>query len=562
MQNPLLHASIALSCLTVSTACTAWSAEHPASSAQWLGLYPAQAFHTVPADCTSCGILPQAAWYFEHDLLSVALDQNSITAFTAALTAQEDVRQSAQLPVTEKPLPPLIWRGIAERLQAVQLQASPAPAVSDQANSAPANLLDKGRLPDGSVIDLQVVPKIPTNLSYLDQTSWAFYRQRPLALGGQTKEQGEFTIRTIWPMDFKLEQQTSASPLQDGETLQTLVRQSHGGAQSPYHSRILWQRQPASSPWQDKPALGIMLNGAQGDDDEAHGGHFAVLTGRVGEDGDWSQWLVNNFYNLDAYGEKGIIAAITPAENYLFDLNSGQSFYRPSYMLVAILKNAEAAQRYQTAINRVFQHFYRHDIVYHHSAANCAGLNIDTLRTLGWNIPTRGHAGYMQAIAAWFYVAVTQQDLTAARQLYDYLTQESTRLYPAVAFDAIGHDLLNLVAGKLDRPLSAYERDLADQIEALVYVHIPQIPSERAFGQAPVYSFAEYLAQAPAERKDWKIIPTTPRPFPPELRDGASPTVQAPFPVPWTVAAVLTGLIGLLGLGGYLIKTWYQRKRG
>lgn len=227
-------------------------------------------------------------------------------------------------------------------------------------------------------------------------------------------------------------------------------------------------------------------------------------------------------------------------------------------MLVAILNNAEPAQRYQTAINRVFQHFYRHDIVYHHSAANCAGLNIDTLRTMGWNIPSRGNGGYLQAMAAWFYIAVTQQDLTAARQLYDYLTEESTRLYPAVAFDAIGHDLLALVTGKLDRSLTPYERELASNIEALVYVHIPQIPSERAFGQAPVYSFPEYLAQAPAERKDWKIIPTTPRPFPAEFRDANTANIKTPFPVPWTIAAVV---ISLLGIVGFLIKIWHKRKR-
>lgn len=539
MRSPLLQTSIALSCLSMPPA---WSADFPGTTDQWLGLYPAQAFHKVRADCSSCGILPQAAWYFGDDLLYVALDPNRITAFSPDLTPQEDALDSQRLPLIERPLPPLIWAGTAQRLQAVQLQADSS----------------KGRLPDGQVIRLSPVPKIATNLSYLDQTSWDFYRQRPLALGGQAMAADEFTIRTIWPMDFNLEQQKSSSPLQEGETLQSLVRQSEGGAKSPYHSRVLWQRQATANQWQDLPALGIMLNGAQGDDDEAHGGHFAVLTGRVGKDGDWSQWLVNNFYNLDAYGEKGIIAGITPAENYLFDLNSGQSFYRPSYMLVAILKSAEPAQRYQSAINRVFQHFYRHDVVYNHSKANCAGLNIDTLRTVGWNIPNRGNGGYLKAMVAWFYIAVTQQDLTAARSLYDYLTQESTRLYPAVAFDAIGHDLLNLVTGKLDRALTPYERDLASHIEALVYVHIPQIPSERAMGQAPVYSFTEYLAQAPADRKDWKIIPTTPRPFPAEFHGTATASVKTPLPVPGTIAAAM---ISLLGVITYFLRKWFQRKR-
>ena len=80
-----------------------------------------------------------------------------------------------------------------------------------------------------------------------------------------------------------------------------------------------------------------MLNGAQGDDDEAHAGHFALVTGRVQDDGAIGDWLVNNFYTLDTESEKGILAAPVPLDNYLADLNAGQAWYRPSYMLVAVL---------------------------------------------------------------------------------------------------------------------------------------------------------------------------------------------------------------------------------
>jgi hypothetical protein len=92
-----------------------------------------------------------------------------------------------------------------------------------------------------------------------------------------------------------------------------------------------------------------MLNGAQGDDDEAHGGHFALMTGRVGAQGAIDDWLVNNFYTLDSESEKGIIAAVVPLDNYLGDLNSGQAWYRPSYMLVASLKDGRTAEHLQSA---------------------------------------------------------------------------------------------------------------------------------------------------------------------------------------------------------------------
>ena len=87
-------------------------------------------------------------------------------------------------------------------------------------------------------------------------------------------------------------------------------------------------------------------------------------------DGNWSRWLVNNFYNLDSNSEKGIIAAATPMDKYLMDLNNGQNFYWPSYMLVAVLKTDTTPSQYQAAINRVYNHFYHHDFVYDHALGN------------------------------------------------------------------------------------------------------------------------------------------------------------------------------------------------
>ena len=40
---------------------------------------------------------------------------------------------------------------------------------------------------------------------------------------------------------------------------------------------------------------------------EAHGGHFALVTGRTQPDGAIGDWLVNNFYSLDVESEKGIL---------------------------------------------------------------------------------------------------------------------------------------------------------------------------------------------------------------------------------------------------------------
>ena len=108
-------------------------------------------------------------------------------------------------------------------------------------------------------------------------------------------------------------------------SLSTLVRAENGGARLPLAARVLWQRDPkAVREWAGKPVLAFMLNGAQGDDDEAHGGHFAIVTGIFGQRGEWGDWLVNNFYNLDSVSENGIIASTLPIDAYMADINSSR----------------------------------------------------------------------------------------------------------------------------------------------------------------------------------------------------------------------------------------------
>src|SRR5215470_9271312 len=113
--------------------------------------------------------------------------------------------------------------------------------------------------------------------------------------------------------------------------------------------------------------------------------------------------MANNFYNLDEVSEKGIVASMLPLDNYLMDLNSGQSYYRPTYILIAVLKNSGVASRYQAAIELVYNHFYRHDFLYHHSKVNCTGISVDTLRNIGWKISHRGATGYLKAVLAFAY---------------------------------------------------------------------------------------------------------------------------------------------------------------
>ncbi|MCB4811319.1 hypothetical protein LG204_08320 [Methylovorus menthalis] len=484
----------------------------------YIGLIPAGNYRLTKGRCDECHASPQSLWYFKDEIIG-----------TTAYRPSDDTVS-------------LVWLGSSKVFTNARILNEDTIALSN-----------------GETLAFGIVPKIKTNLSYFNQASLDYLMDHPVRLRGEVMDDNgmpRFVARTIWPLNFKI-LSSPPKPLAQGESLQQLVRSNNGGAQRPFQTRVLWQRPPSpDSAWQGKAVIGLMLNGAQGDDDEAHGGHFGILTGQYQSDGDWSRWLVNNFYNLDSYSEKGIIAAPTPADKYLMDLNNGQSYYRPSYMLVAIMRDSSIPQLYQSSINKVFEDFYRHNITYDHAKSNCAGISIDALRQIGWKVPERGSDGYLKAVAAYLYVAITSKSLKDARNVYNYITEESTRLNPAAAFDAIGNDMLMLANQHAERSLTLIERRFSESIEALVYVQIPQIPSSRAFGQAPVYSFDEYLERAPADRSQWKIVPVEPRPFPDNLKGKAALELAKPSIVPVPVAIALLLMLSSIVAGGW----WISRK--
>ncbi|MGZ5136386.1 MAG: hypothetical protein ACXWIP_01700 [Burkholderiales bacterium] len=497
-----------------------------------LGLYEGKDFRLVDGRCADCPTIPQALWYFRGDM--VAVPQLAPAAFAQRSKAQDDVREWAlKHPAGERSRPPLVWIG------------SPLIAEGMRLDEGGRTMLAR----DGSRMAFSIVPKISTNLSYYDASSVQHFANRSMRLRGRMENDG-FVARTIWPEDYALDFNNLVyKPLSPSENLSSLVRAESGGARLPLATQVIWQRDPkATREWAGKPVLAFILNGAQGDDDEAHGGHFAVVTGVFGPRGEWGDWLVNNFYNLDSVSEKGIIASTLPMDAYMADLNSGQSWYRPSYMLVAVLKQNRVPALYQEAIGRVYNHFYRHDFAYRHATANCAGISMQTLRSLGWNIPEEGPTSRAKALAALPYMTVKEMSLESGTRAYDYLNAEQTDLYPFVAFDAIGRDLLSRVTTRraTDTP---YERALSEDLEALLYVRIPQFPSSRAFGQTPVASIDEYMKRAPADKAQWKIVPVAARPFPEDMKDPKSPA-DTPPPSLYAMSAY-GGILGICAIGAW-----------
>lgn len=459
---------------------------HPmpvASDAQF-GLEPGSVFDIVKGS-ESSRLAPAAAWYFREEWVAV---RKPFDSHPAARTS------------------PFLWVASPHHIEAAQFE--------DETTLS---------LPSGARVPLSLVPKLSSNRSFFDDSSRRFFEKRSVAARGsyrgETSEGSpsqRFIARTLWPLDWHLAAASRAATSQ--ETLQGILARAFAQAPDQFRTHTVWQRESAA-PSDDTPraVLSLVLNGAQGDDDEALGGHFAVATGWLQKDGRFDQWTVNNFYSLDTVSEKGILAAMVPMDSYMTDLNSGQSWYRPSYVLVAVLKEPSAAEDFQGAMEKTFERFYAHDIAYDHARANCAGISVDTLAALGWHPPERGPTSRTKAIAGYYYSAITDQSFAAGRKTYRYLTEEQVRLYPRAAFEALGADLLSLVRGER-KPTSDYEARLASSVDRLLFVEIPQIPSSRAPGSAPAGSFDEYMSRVPADRDQWKVVPVPPRPFPEALR--------------------------------------------
>ena len=498
------------------------------------GLYQGADFRLTHGTCKDCPTPKQALWYFRDDLVAVPSEGVNMTGFTPGVTAQEDVKRwyASATPEALRARPPLLWIGAPHTVRNVVLTAE-----------------DVLRFKDDHSVPFKVADKIKSNLSYYDDSSKMYFQQRTLRMRGETRD-GAFVARTIWPEDWAIdEKQLRFAPLQAGESLLGLVRKYSNAREERFETRLLWEKTPGESAnqtrdWSGRAVIGILLNGAQGDDDEAHGGHFAIATGRHGKGSEMADWIVNNFYNLDSFSEKGIIAAMLPMDNYLADVNSGQSWYRPSYMLVAVLRNDRAAYAYQGAISRVYNHFYRHDFLYRHASANCAGISLDTLRTLGWNIPKQGPTSVMKALAAYPYKSIADKSFTSGKQAYDYLIEEQSRLYPAAAYDAAGRDLLRIAGGSASAgAVNTLENLLREDLEALVFVRLPQIPSSRAFGSFPVASIDEYMKRVPEDKSQWKIVPVDARPFPAELIEAD--TLKDTEVPPWAPAAGAFALLAV-----------------
>ena len=533
------------------------------------GLFPAGDFVVTTGgraerarrhDCATnpaISTIPQALWFFRGEVIAVPRPRLPVAGFDPLKLSIDDVRawSATTPPGSARDYPGLVWLGAPDVLRNARL---------DVGDDGCERLLTA----DGPA-EFVPAPRLASNRAFYNADSAGFFSRRVLHLRGEWRAgvrlPKRFVAHSLWPEGYRLD---AAAPLQPiaatPQSLRDFVRNAtQGEAKSAFSTRLVWQRDPASAGQRaGRPLIGLMLNGAQGDDDEAHGGHFGLVTGRVGPQGEMHDWLVANFYTLDSESEKSIIAAMRPLDGYLGDVNSGQAWYRPSYMLVATLRDERAAAHVSSALGRMFNQFYRNPASYRHAADNCTGMSVSTLRAIGWNVPKLGATSWLKAIAALPAVAMSTRSLRRGKASFDYLSEDRTRLLPALAFEQAGADLLRIVSGEAKRELTRYEALLANDVDEILLVRIPQFPSSRVWGDFPVASVAEYQRRVPKDPAQQQIIPVDPRPFPAELKDPS-----APKPKPSrSDYAVATYAVALLALGGWalhrLLRHKGSRKRG
>lgn len=446
-------------------------------SGGYLGLYPEDDFVLGTGRCAQCRGPVEGKWYLLDEVIA-----------------------------TPKAGPPaLVWIGSNEMIEGA--------AISEDGRTV--------RLKDGTVLPLELTGKIASNRSYFDAASLAFYRGRTLRIRGEYAERGgvrSLVARTIWPEDFRIDPaRIDTADVKGKDDVDALVGADQGGARGPFQTKLLWERPGAGRGWEGKPVMGFMLNGAQGDDDEALGGHFSMFTGRFAAGGSMADWMFDNFYDMDQVSEKGIIASMVPMDKYMADLNSGQSWYRPTAMLVLVMKDQRLPLQLQERFKDRYAKYYAHEIKYDHTYSPCTAQIVDPLRQEGWAFPEQGKTPDL--VARLFSKLIGIKDPEAGKSVYELLRQEPTHLFPRAAFDSLGGDVLSLAgaygSGPLGRALSPFEQALAEDLLAVVWVRLPQIPSSREFGRDAAGGVIDYFHRAPLDRSQWKTVPTVPRPYPP-----------------------------------------------
>lgn len=462
-----------------------------AEESKFYGIYPQNEFRLEHSKCTNCLYEKYINWYFSNEYFYAPSASTKAPVVNTSKSGLDDLVEN------EHTLPAVVWVGAKDKISNASILPKDSVIIDNDLNKQ-----FKYRLP----------VKMEGVVNFWDSSSDDFFSKRNVRVTGEIQDQF-FLTKTFWPIDYKLSIDSPAEALSNQEFIESFVREPVD-FKTPYTQTVLWKN--ASSFNAPKYIVAFVLNGGEGNG--RNGGHFSIGTGILEKDGDYSSILINNFYNLSD-NDKGIIAAPTPLDKYLGDVNSGQSFYRSTYITFAVFDSPKVPQQIQSALNRLYVHYYRGDFDYHPALNNCSGISLDVVRALGWNVSANYPDYWWLSYIAYSYALLKNRDIDLAQTAMYFVGEESTRLLPAQVFKHITLDLLSIASNRSvsNTPMvNSIQKDLS----SIHLVRIPQFPSARFLGEPPVFSVQEYLkrGRVSADQVNTNVFKS--KPLPESYLDG------------------------------------------
>ena len=242
------------------------SPTNPLETASAYGLFPAGDFVVTTGgragrmkyrDFATVPTIPQALWFFRSEVIAVPRAGVSVAGFDPLKLSLDDVLAwNATMPAgSARDLPGLVWLGAPDVVRNARIVAD---------DDGGERLLT----PDGPA-ELALAPRLASNRAFYNADSAAFFGRRVVHLrgewtAGRTLEK-RFVVHGLWPEGYRLD---SAAPLQalapTARALREFVREApQGGAQSPFVTRLVWQRDAAAASRRaGRPVIALMLSWA------------------------------------------------------------------------------------------------------------------------------------------------------------------------------------------------------------------------------------------------------------------------------------------------------------
>ena len=497
-----------------------------------LGLFPASSFRIVTGATAGERTLRQARWYFNGETVAVP-----VRRCTACVVWQRrrDVRGRARVG--------RIAYGATR--SSIRRSCGSARRMSCATHACPPTAAPSTAWRCGPSASCRSTARTTT------QHSVAYFAGRPLTVRG-TRDGDAFELRTVWPDDFSLSHRPPLRAMDAPPALamRTLMRESpEGGSRSPYAAWTLWQREDAPD-WSGPARAGVDRQRRAGrrrrgacrplrDRDRPRATPTAASATGSSTTSTRSTRRARKASSRRRCRSTPISATSTAARAGIGRATCSS----------LVLRDARAAALVQSALGRVYNQFYRHQLallppgrqLHEHQRRYVARARLahsaaraDVALAAGW--------------LAFPLMIAKERSLARAKIAFDYLCTDQTRLLPAAALEdayASVHGARAAASAATDDSGACSRRTST----AIAFLRIPQFPSSRAFGDAPAVSLREYQARLPADRSQMQIVPVPPRPFPgsaarrrsPEARGRIRRTSQRAHgaPSPWRASPSL-----------------------